>query len=230
MSSFSYLNFLLFNKSLIGRKREVVAGSKFKIFINAIAVAGDHDEWPFSSRAPKQKNISLSLPNILIKLADLYPPSFCSKYYDEMKCNAFFLLRQLKQKKEKNWGYRSLKLHNLKVVYVKWISKCTVDRNRSKMTLVSSKSFVFIKEFPRVFVKLQMTPWITNFKSCSGNRNLFTTGGRQGRLNEIMILVFKSTLAVDDYTPKIDSFVYGLYSAINAIIIFILQLIFPFYV
>lgn len=54
----------------------------------------------FSSRAPKQKNISLSLPNILIKLADLFPPSFCWKYYDEMKCNAFFRLHELKQKKK----------------------------------------------------------------------------------------------------------------------------------
>lgn len=101
MSSFSYLNSLLFDKSVIGRERGIVASSKFKIFINDIVVAGDHDKWPFSSRAPKQKNISLSLPNILIKLADLFPPSFCSKYYDEMKCNAFFLLRELKQKKFK---------------------------------------------------------------------------------------------------------------------------------
>lgn len=65
----------------------------------------------------KQKNIS-SLPNILIKVADLFPSSEVAlSNGDEMKCNSRYRRRWTKREKIKESVF--VKLHNLKVRFVK---------------------------------------------------------------------------------------------------------------
>lgn len=66
----------------------------------------------------KQKNIS-SLPNILIKLADLFPSSEVAlSNGDEMKCNSRYRGDPW-TKREENKREVFVKLHNLKVRFVK---------------------------------------------------------------------------------------------------------------
>lgn len=91
----------------------------------------------------KQKNIS-SLPNILIKLADLFPSSEVAlSNGDEMKCNSRYRRPWTKREKIKESVF--VKLHNLKVRFVKWISKYTGTEVISIGMTVSSVSFVFIR-------------------------------------------------------------------------------------